>query len=184
MRSGIGVMRTESESNDVVAMWTRVQPSVWAFIASMVPNFHDAEDILQTVALIAIRKSERYAPNASFLSWCVGIARLEVLKWWQRRGRDKLIFDDEALNLLAQAQDQLEPEAPEIRQALVRCARRLTPRAHKMLEMRYLQDLRAPAIAKRLGMSSGAVRTMLHRVRNTLQRCIEDTLQRDGRAAP
>src|SRR5690606_38231099 len=122
---------------------------------------------------IAIRKSENYDPNASFLSWCVGIARSEVLKWWQKRGREKLVFDDAAVQLIADAQEQIDIEVPEIRQALARCTRRLTPRAHKMLELRYVQDLRSPAIGQRLGLSAVAVRTMLHRVRSALQRCID-----------
>lgn len=81
-------MLTESGQKDVVALWTAAQPAVSAYIASLIPHFHDAEDILQSVALIAVQKSEQYDPATSFLSWCIGIARLEVLAWWRRQGRE------------------------------------------------------------------------------------------------
>src|SRR5690606_104149 len=146
-------MATESGQKDVVALWTAAQPAVSAYIATLVPHFHDAEAILQSVALIAIRKNEQYDAATSFLRWCIGLSRLEVLNWWRRHGREKLIFDDEALQLITAAQQQLESEVLETKQALRHCMGRLTARAKKMLELRYLQDLRSPAIANRMGMS-------------------------------
>jgi hypothetical protein len=44
---------------DLTVQWTRAQPIVAGFISAMVPNFSDAEDVLQRVALVIVNVRRR-----------------------------------------------------------------------------------------------------------------------------
>jgi hypothetical protein len=44
-------------------LWTKAQPFVAAHIGFLVPDFHRAEDVLQQVAVILVRKFDQYDPS-------------------------------------------------------------------------------------------------------------------------
>ena len=48
-------MRTSSINEEFLNRWTRVQPAVAAYISSLVRDVHVVEDVLQEVAIAAIR---------------------------------------------------------------------------------------------------------------------------------
>ena len=65
----------QQDITDLTLHWTRAQPVVAGFISSMVPDFNDAEDILQRVALVIVKKFNQYDKNKLFLVWAMGIAK-------------------------------------------------------------------------------------------------------------
>ena len=65
--------------------------------------------------------------------------------------------------------------------ALDACMESLAPRARRALELRYGQDLTRSDMAAALDLSEEGVKTTLRRTRDTLQRCIEDRIQRASR---
>ncbi|MCH8800070.1 MAG: hypothetical protein IH963_04100 [Chloroflexi bacterium] len=56
-------------NDDLAVLWVQAQPTVSAFIVSVVPNFHAADDILQNVALVTTRRIGDYDRNLSFASF-------------------------------------------------------------------------------------------------------------------
>ena len=68
--------------------------------------------------------------------------------------------------------------------ALRSCMKALRGKARKVMEMRYLHDLKPDAIAAALGTNRNAVWVMLHRLRLSLKACVEEKLmgQNGGQA--
>ena len=60
-------------------LWTAAQPIVGSYIGSLVPDFQEAEDLLQEVALVLLRKFPEYDDRRPFVAWALGVARFEVL---------------------------------------------------------------------------------------------------------
>ena len=169
----VTVTQARLETRDLARLWTQAQPSVAAFVYALVPSFHDSEDILQNVASTLVDKIDQYDPARPFLPWAIGVARYEVLRHQQSRGRDRHVFGDEVLERLEQACAEVGQEQEWLKEALDNCLRHLEGRSRKLLEFRYLHDLKPRRIAQQLGLTDNSVRVMLHRIRSALRRCIE-----------
>ena len=71
---------------------------------------------------------------------------------------------------------ELQLDASDMQIALERCAERVQGRSRKLLEMRYVREQTADAIAAATGMTLGAVAVSLHRIRKALSECIEQQI--------
>lgn len=161
---------------DLAVLWTKVQPTVAAFIRSMVPHHHDAQDLLQRTAAKTFRSIGSYDPTRPFTAWVIAIARNEVRNHWRTRARDRHVFGDEHLELVATAFEEIEAEATPMREALLICLEGLGERSRRLLALKYEEQLDAAAIGERLSMKANAVLVAIHRVRRALRDCVERRL--------
>ncbi len=160
----------------LTALWTRVQPVVAGYVSSLVPNFHDAADILQDVAMILVVKFHEYDSERSFAHWALGIARNRVLAYYHKQGREKQVFDDYLMEKIATTYEEMGPHLGVLREALGRCMRKIRERDRALLEMWYV-DQREPAhISGLMGIATSTVYVMLHRIRSALRLCIRRQL--------
>jgi len=123
-------------SEDVLrltALWTRAQPVVAGFVSSVVPNFHDAADILQNVAMVLVVKFDEYDEERSFTQWALGITRNKVLAYYHKQSREKQILDDYLIERIANAYEEMGPHLGLIHEALRRCMRKMKDRDRRLL---------------------------------------------------
>lgn len=153
--------------------WTKAQPFVAAYITSLLRDFHKAEDVLQQVAVILVRKFGEYDPRQPFLAWALGIARLEALKEQRRQARDRHVFGDDLAEKLGRVYEEMAGRYDAYAPMLDACLEEVDARARKAFDLRYVEDLKPADMAERMGMTAGAVRVLLHRARNLLRECIE-----------
>ncbi len=66
------------------------------------------------------------------------------------------------------------------RQALQICLEKQQQRMLEVLRWRYAFDLKPQDVASRMGITSGAVRVLLHRARSMLRDCIQQQLKAAG----
>ena len=164
-------------SERLAILWTKAQPFVAAYITSLIPDFHRAEDVLQQVAVILVRKFDQYDPAQPFLPWALGIARREVLKQQRQRARDRHVFSDDFAETLGAVCEEMAGQFDGYRQKLAECLKQLDDRARIALNLRYSHDIQPAAVAERMSLSPGAVRVLLHRARSALRTCIERRLR-------
>jgi RNA polymerase sigma-70 factor (ECF subfamily) len=165
-----------SEMQQFAVRWTQAQPAVGAFIATLVPRHHDAEDILQRTAAALVGMRQNFDPSRSFVSWAMGVARVEVLRHRQETRREKAVFDTETIEAIAQSFERAEPNLSEMKSALDRCIEKLKGRAREVFELHYVQGLRPAEIAKQLARNTNAIFLALHRGRLSLRRCMERSM--------
>ncbi|MGN6369071.1 MAG: sigma-70 family RNA polymerase sigma factor [Phycisphaerae bacterium] len=174
-------VRNASTIEQIARKWSVTQPAVGAFIAAMIPNFHDAQDVMQEVAaaVFAYDFDKRGWPD-SFQAWVVGIARHKVMDFVRRRSASgNTLFDAEAIEALVSAHAHFAERFDDRCEALEHCLKRISGDMHTLLEMRYSGDMSPPEIAARTGRSVSAVKVTLHRVRLALRDCIERRLGRE-----
>ncbi len=152
--------------------WTLAQPTVSAYVASLFPDFHEAEDLLQNVALVLLRKFPEYDPRRPFVPWALGIAKLEVLTRRRSHARSPLAYRPELADAVAAAFEREGPELAARVRALRECVREVRGRSSEAVRLRYEEGLPPRDVASRLGMSGGAVRVLLARIRAGLETCI------------
>ena len=154
--------------------WTKAQPAVARFVRSFVRNQSDAEDVLQEVALTIVDRFESYDVSRPFLGWAMGVARNLVKAHFRKQLRRPVTPSDEAaVDLVAEAFEELQPELEERKEALVECLRKVPSEERRMLAMQYKENLKPVAIAETIGKTANHVAVVMHRLRVGLRQCVE-----------
>ncbi len=173
---GTMVEKSNKLNEELVRNWTICQPSVAAYISLMIPNFHDAQDILQEVAVAVFARdfTDSPVPN-SFKAWALTVARNKVVDYRRRRGTRNL-FAVDIIESMAGTFNDISAEENPRRDALEQCLKHISKKAMQLLEMRYRDTQPMEAVATATGQSVAAVRVALHRIRLVLRKCIEKRL--------
>lgn len=152
------------------------QNHLQVYILSLVINKQQAQDILQQTNLVLLKKAEDFEPGTTFGAWACRIAYYEVLADRKKRKNDRLMFDDDVLNVLAEdAGKQLE-SLDERAIALEECMKQLTSSQRRTLIERYSPGGSVKAMAAALGRSPNSMSLTLHRLRTILADCVQRKL--------
>lgn len=166
-------MSNVSPSNEFLDLFAGSQLRLYRYIVTLVANQADAEDVLQNVNLILLRKCEQFEVGTNFLSWATSIAYLEVLKHRASRRRVSPGLSEATLATLA-AESLNEASALDRRNAaLPGCMEKLSPQDQSLVGDHYFRGLSWEAIAASLGRTSSSVRHSICRIRRELKRCID-----------
>jgi RNA polymerase sigma-70 factor (ECF subfamily) len=104
------------------------------------------------------------------------VARYQVLTHCKKLKRDRLVFSDTLLALLADEIDDRAAEIDDRRAALEACLTKLPAPQRQLLELRYGPKSSIEEIAVSLERSAGSIRQTLYRIREALLACIERRL--------
>jgi len=151
----------------------QVLPTVSAYVRSMILNYHDSEDVIQTVAVIFAEKFADLDPSRDLVPWVLRIARYEVVNYFRAQGREQKILDEQVMLRLEHAYRGIHGESEDIKKALHTCIELLNDRPRHVLKLRYFREMEIQAISQRLGLSSNAVYITLCRVREALANCVQ-----------
>lgn len=87
---------------EIAALWARAQFEVSGYISVLIPDYHDAQDIIQCTAVTVVQKYDQYDRNSPFRNWAIGVARLEVLKYREHKAHEKMIFSQALIDQVSQ----------------------------------------------------------------------------------
>jgi RNA polymerase sigma-70 factor (ECF subfamily) len=167
---------TADESRDpslLAADWERARTAVFAQLVAGIGSFHDAEDVLQEVAVSVAKSYGTYDPSRPFVAWALGIARNHMLMYFRKHQRDRLVFNEHLMRIIGQHLEAIAEEpADHRREALHKCLNQLDADRRHLIDMRYSSGLSVEEMAQRLDKSIAAVKGSLHRVRKLLEKCV------------
>jgi RNA polymerase sigma-70 factor (ECF subfamily) len=169
-------------SEEFVQLFTRHQRRLYLFILSQVGGTQDAEDVLQETNLILWAKHHQFSISTNFFAWAAQVAKFEVLKFRQRRHRDKLKFSDEFVEAVSRDVVERSEEFERRRVALEQCLQKLRPDDRKRIHRRYPPGQRGKQVAEALQRPANSVYQSLGRIRRTLHECIQRRLALEGHA--
>lgn len=172
----------DEKSQQAIRYWTLAQPVISAYVTSVVRDFRDRDDVLQAIAVAVFESFPTYDPARPFIGWATGVARNQIGTYLRERRRSRLIFDDETVELLAVAFENVEPTQTRSLDHLQECMGKLDGRARQMCQLRYENDLKPAAIGNLLGMTPNTVAKSLQRIRDQLRLCIQRRAALDGAA--
>ena len=168
---------SRADSRELLAVkWMQSQAALNAFLLASLPQFSDAEDLLQEVAAEVARRFDDYDPTRPFLPWAIWVAKLKIADFYRVRQRQPVRFVGESIDALALACDRIQNTLTEERVALDQCLSGLQGRARQLVELRYFNDQSPQEIGEAVGMTSGAVRIALSRIRSALADCVRTRL--------
>src|SRR6188474_3971416 len=93
-----------------LSLLLRSEREIFRYVAALVPNVADAEDIVQQTALVLWEKFEAYDPGLPFTPWACRFALNKTRQWLERRQRWQTLLKDGLAEELAQRREELLPE--------------------------------------------------------------------------
>lgn len=143
-------------------------------VGARLRDAHAVDEVLQEVALLAVRQSAPLADPAKVAPWLYRLTIRQVLLYRRTAGRRRKLLDRYATHVPGAerpvAEDPLAWLLADERQRLIREALgRLPRRDAEILLLKYTEDWNYHQIAAHLGISHSAVEARLHRARQRLR---------------
>jgi RNA polymerase sigma-70 factor (ECF subfamily) len=157
-----------------LTLFLRSEREIFRYVAALVPNLPDAEDIVQQTALALWEKFDTYDPARPFTPWACRFALNKARQWIERHQRWKALLDQGLAEELAQRRQELQPELERRLNQLEDCLDKLPPGQRSLVEGYYYDRTEIASLADRSGKSVAATYKMLQRIRQSLQHCIEN----------
>lgn len=157
-------------------LFLRYQPRLYAMIRAQIVNRGDAEDVMQEVATVLWREFEEYQPGTHFDRWAFRIARLQTLKYFEKRRHHRLVFDAEVMEMISEEVETANETLDDTREALEHCLGKLPEKDRTIVKLRYEPGATNRSVAEHVGKSDSAISRSLNRIYGLLLNCIQSQM--------
>ena len=142
------------------------------YVTAIVRDPHLADDVFQDVTLLAIQRAGRIGSAEHLLLWARKTARYKAMEALRARG-GSVALDDDVLDALEAEWNGLDSQAADERVDDLRaCMQRLSPRARRVLDLRYGEGLSGAQVAGMLAIGVASVYVTLSRIHKALRDCM------------
>lgn len=166
-------MDNPSQHERFLRLFLKVQPRIYSYLRTMIFNRADAEDVLQEVAGVLWRKFGEFQPGTQFEHWACVVASNQVKSYFLKRRRDRLVFSEDVLALVADTATAESRTLSEFQDGLQECLSELPEQDREMVHLRFEPQATNRVVAAALGRSETAVSRALHRIYAALLDCVQ-----------
>jgi len=163
-----------------LSLFLRSEREVFRYVAALVPNVADAEDIVQQTALALWEKFDSYDPAQPFTPWACRFALNKTRQWIERRQRWQALLEGGLAEELERRREELRPELEVRLKHLEGCLGKLPEEQRTLVEGYYYRRDGIEKLAVDSGRTVAATYKILQRVRQALQMCIENAAKPEG----
>jgi RNA polymerase sigma-70 factor, ECF subfamily len=162
-----------------IRLFAPVQNQLLMYIRSLLPNFSEADDLLQEVAATAWNKFGDFDESkGEFKSWLFGMARNKVMHSKRRFARTQNLLNEVQMQISEDYFKHMSNTASDERQdALHSCINELSLDQQVLLKKRYNEKLKSYELAELFKRTAEQVRIQLYRLRKVLKTCINEKVQ-------
>lgn len=157
-----------------LSLFLRSEREIFRYVAALVPNVGDAEDIVQQTAVALWEKFDAYDSNQPFTPWACRFALNKAKQWIERRQRWQALLENGLAEELAQRREELLPDIETRLRHLEGCVRKLPNEQRHIVEGYYYRRDAIDKLAESSGRTVAATYKTLQRIRATLQLCVEN----------
>lgn len=163
-----------------LSLFLRSEREIYRYVAALVPNVADVEDIVQQTALALWEKFDAYDPSLPFTPWACRFALNKTKQWLERRHRWQTLLEDGLAEELALRRETLRPELEARLKHLEGCLSKLPRDQRSLVEGYYHRREGIETLADQTGRTVAATYKTLQRIRQSLQLCIENAAKPEG----
>src|SRR5881628_1609555 len=120
-----------------LSLFLRSERDIFRYLAVLVPNVGDAEDIVQQTALALWEKFDAYDPTLPFTPWACRFALNKARQWIDRRQRWQALLERGVAEELARRREELRPELELRLRNLETCMQKLPEDQRSLVEGYY-----------------------------------------------
>lgn len=165
-----------------LSLFLRSEREIFRYVAALVPNVADAEDIVQQTAIVLWEKFYAYDPTQPFTPWACRFALNKARQWIERRQRWQALLEGGLADELAQRREELRPELESRLKHLERCLGKLPKTQRALVEAYYYHRAKIEQISNESGRTVAATYKALQRVRESLLACVDSAAKAEGTA--
>ena len=158
-----------------LSLFLRSEREVFRYVAALVPNVADAEDIVQQTALALWEKFDAYDSSQPFTPWACRFALNKTKQWLERGQRWQALLEGGLAEELAQRREELRPEIEMRLKHLEGCLSKLPEEQRSIVEGYYYRRDGVEKLAEQSDRTVAATYKTLQRIREALQLCMENT---------
>jgi RNA polymerase sigma-70 factor (ECF subfamily) len=174
-------MKSDPHGVAFLRYFVRHQQEIYAYILTLVPNRHDADDLFQEALTVMWNKFDRFEQGTNFVAWGIQISRFLILEYRRRKASDRRVqLSEEVLDALAQGIPVVQDRMAERLEVLRQCLSHLDDRAKRLVKMRYERNTPLQDMASALELSVRQVQRTLASINGILLRCMRRGLATGG----
>lgn len=160
-------------SLEFIQLLTSHQSRLYAYVLSLLGDRTEAEDVMQETNAVLWRKAHDFKLGTNFGAWMLKVAYFQVMAHRQKLTRDRLVFDDEFLQDIAEEAEQQCEWQEEKQRLLSGCIQKLNERHRELIRRRYTEGATLRSIAAQSGQSENTIKQALFRARAALIECVK-----------
>ena len=160
-------------SFEFVQLLTSHQSRLYAYVLSLLGNRTQAEDVMQETNAVLWRKAHDFKLGTNFGAWMLKVAYFQVMAHRRKLNRDRLVFDDEFIQDIAEEAEQQCEWQEEKQRLLNDCIEKLNERQQDLIRCRYTEGATLKSIASQSGQSENTIKQALFRARAALIECVK-----------
>ncbi len=151
-------------------LFSRHRDFAYRLIYSRIGDHHAAEDITQELFISIAGRKRRFYHGAKFRTWLYRVASNRSIDYMRKHKRDPVMPLDES-RAGSDSHDQTEQQSE--LDLVLQAIRRLPRRQQEVAVLRLLEGLSTEETASHLSISSGSVKTHLHRAQHNLRQALK-----------
>ncbi len=170
---------SNSENNNFLKLLIPGQKRIFSYIVRLIPNYADAEDVMQEVVELLWKKFSEFKPDTDFLAWALVIARYKVYEYYKENKRSKQRLSNETVRIL-EKEAQLQDKQEDFRiDAIKKCVLKLNSSDYKIVKLRYELNEKVTNIAVQYGCSVQSIYNNLTRIHDALMLCVKRHMRQE-----
>ena len=174
-------MDQDRRTLEFLKLFVRHQQEIYAYILTLVPHLHDADDLFQDGMTVMWKKFGQFQPGTNFAAWGIQIMRFQILDYRRNLARNKqVLVEDSLFEVLIDHLPIIQDEAAARIEALRKCLALLDNRSKRIIKMHYERNISVEKIASYLKLSRRHVYHILGQINSVLLRCMRRTLAGGG----
>ncbi len=168
---------THLPESDFLRLFVRHEQALRAFARLMLPTWESVDEVMQESSVVMWKKLHQLDMAENFLPWAKMIVRFEALRLRRDHARDRHVFGDEVIELLAnEAADVHEDIWEQERVALRGCLGQMAVHHRELVLAPYAGEGRVTRLAEETGRSVNSLYKLLGRLREKLAHCVQGKL--------
>lgn len=160
-----------------VGLFSANERRLRSYLFNLLPGADEVDEVMQEVSLVLWRKFDQFDPSTEFLKWAYVVARYEVLMFRRKKARDRHVFHEDLIEVLAVEYEEAEESLREERKALRVCLTKLGEGERSLLLGCYARGMKINQMAEKLGKTPTSLYKRVNRLRQVLSKCIERNVE-------
>lgn len=162
--------------DEFIRQLTSCQNLLFSYIYNLLGDLHHTRDVLQQTNVVMWKKNQEFEPGTNFKAWAHKCAYYEALSFLRDHKRDRHVFDEELVHLLAEESEEIAMDEDERLLALRHCLAKLPRNQRHLIDRRYRAEVPVRDLAAEFSKKESAIKMLLMRTRDALATCIETKL--------
>lgn len=159
---------------DFLRFFLKHEEALRAYARVLLPTWEAVDEVMQESSVVMWKKLSQLESADGFLVWAKVIVRYEALRLRRDHARDRHVFGDEVIELLANEAAEVEEDRwVREREALRACLAQLGAHHRDLVLAPYAGDGRVTRLAKASGRSINSLYKLLGRLREKLAQCVQ-----------